>query len=126
MNFLESYLARLTGRIAWPSVVATLESRLLLPSGFEGNRKGFSSSQYEMVTYEIDGNVYVAAIREPIGYEEVAGVGDTIEIQYNPQKPAQAYYAPACPLANKLVVGVALGVGALVIALAVSVFQRRT
>jgi hypothetical protein len=121
LNRLESYLAEWTGKASWPSTTAILESSLVIPSGIPPRGEGSSfSSQYAVFTYEIGGTVYSAGIRAIAAHQEfLRDPGSTVLIHYNPARPDQFYYPPACRLAGRLVTAIVLGTGILAIALAI-------
>jgi hypothetical protein len=119
LEFVEPYLARWTGRTDWPMATATLEERLKIPQG-ELTSMVPNTETADIFSWEVDGKTYVADVIEVAGEKNVMGaVGHRIVIQYNPRRPRQFYYAPACQLASRAVLIAFLVAGALAIALAI-------
>jgi hypothetical protein len=117
LDNVESYLAYWTGKTQWPYAQAILESRLSIPTG-DGEHRW--ASQYAIFTYAVDGKVYQASVREVAGLQERPWeVGSKVTIQYNPAHPSAFYYAPACRLANRLLIASVIGIGGVCIALAI-------
>jgi hypothetical protein len=119
LDFLEPYLARWTGRSNWPTTHATLEEHLEIPQGELTNLVP-NTETTDIFSWNVDGKTYVADVIEVAGEKNVMGsVGNTVVIQYNPRRPRQFYYAPACQLASRAVLISVLTAGALAIILAI-------
>ncbi len=123
LDFLEPYLARWTGRTQWPTTHATLEEHLKIPQGDLTNLVP-NTETADIFSWEVDGKTYVADVIEVAGEKNIMGpVGHRILIQYNPRRPKQFYYAPACQLASRTVLITALT--ATVLAITVAICLRR-
>ncbi len=121
LDFVESLLARWTGRAKWPTTKATLESRLQMQGPSIATRTaGNPTDTADIFSYEVDGRVFVAAIHEIAGRKDISGsIGHTVRIRYNPNRPSQIYYAPARQLMGRAYVVVVLVAGVLAITLAI-------
>jgi hypothetical protein len=100
---LESFLAKLTGRSAWPSVKATVASHLLTPSETSIVPTLPEDETTDIFCYEVNGATYIKTISEVVG-DTPLKTGDHVHIQYNPAKPSQCYYAPNNQLAARATV----------------------
>lgn len=121
LDAMESLLARWTGRTSWPTTTAKLENRLI-QSSIGAGRGGLAACDF--YSYEVDGQLFVSSVREIVGKGNVMGdVGNSIPIRYNPRKPSQSYYAPACQLASRLIVAAVVLCAAM--AIAFCVYQNR-
>jgi hypothetical protein len=119
LDFLEPYLARWTGRTNWPTTEATLEEHLKIPQG-ELTSMVPNTETADIFSWEVDSKVYVADVVEVAGEKNVMGApGHRVLIQYNPRRPHQFYYAPACQLASRAVLVSVLLAIALAICLAI-------
>jgi hypothetical protein len=57
----------------------------------------------------VDGQPYISALQEIAGGANIMGsLGSKVLVHYNPKRPSQSYYAPACQLASRLLVGLAI------------------
>jgi hypothetical protein len=118
LDSLEPYLARWTGRSNWPTVRATLEEHITIPQNDQIGT--LNTETADLFSYEVDGKVHVADLLEVLGEKNIMGhVGNKVLIQYNPRRPGQWYYAPACQLASRAVLVLTLLGAALAILLAV-------
>jgi hypothetical protein len=113
---LELLLARVTGYAAWPSTEAVLESEINVNSSTAQARS--QGARFAFWTYKVDGKTYTAVVRRffppPLDYLHLFG-RKVIKsrIQYDPARPGNFYYAPACKLAHTVVM--ILGLGALIL-----------
>lgn len=120
---LESLLGRWTGRANWPTTHATLEERLKIPQGDLTSMVPNTETD-DIFSWEVDGKSYVANIVEIAGEKNLMGpVGHRIALQYNPRRPSQFYYAPACQLSRRVIWIASLSIVVLAIILAI-VFNR--
>ena len=106
LDNIESYLAAWTGKLDWPCTEAVFEKQAVIPAP---DLEGDFASSFALFTYEVSGVAFTASIRQTAGKQERPNhVGDLVEIRYKPDHPATYYYAPACQLANRLVVAVVI------------------
>ena len=113
LDWLEAWLAKWTGKSQWPSVRGRVESHLAIPDGQIRNPR---SARYAILSYEVGGETYLASIREMWGQSaRPAHKGGSVTIQYNLEKPSDYYFAPACKLAGRCVVGLVVLIGAIAI-----------
>jgi hypothetical protein len=121
---IESVLARWAGKSSWPSTEATRESSLRLPSEAVGTtytrHMGRPVAAYLLLSYQVDGQIYVAHIRSMDWHERYLDDPDSaLSIQYNPNHPGRYYFAPACILTSRLVIALTIAIAVAVIALSI-------
>ena len=109
LDWLESYIAKQTGREQWPSVKATVESHLSIPNGTIRDRR---LARYTVLSYEVAGQTYLASVREIYGRSsQLPHKHGHVSIQYKPDRPDVYYFAPACKLAGRVLISFTVFVG---------------
>jgi hypothetical protein len=121
LDWLESYLARQTGREQWPSVKARVESHLSIPNGTIRDRR---LARYTVLSYEVAGQTYLSSVRDIYGRGvQTPHKHRYVSVQYNPDRPNVYYFAPACKLAGRVVIFFTVFVGAM--AILISLWLRK-